>query len=149
VTLLNAAHSLTEVPVNRSDVDLRRPGIVGAQSGVLDSQQILTVDEESIAKITELWLPTIAGDLRSAQSELNVDASGWRRPGDVGLVPTGAWPEFQNLQVAMRRLLGDTANELDGAATALQSAARIIGLSDDVVNARYEKQAEKIITWDL
>jgi hypothetical protein len=150
VTLLSAGHDLTTVQVPHSDLRLKRSGITDAAPGdVLDSEQLVTVDEETIAKITELWLPTIVGDLRSARDELDAEVTPWRRPSGIGLEPTGAWPQFRDLQSAMVQVIGATANELEGAATALQDAARLIGLSDEETNRRFDRQADEIIEQDI
>jgi hypothetical protein len=150
VTLLSAGHELTTVKIPYSDLRLKRSGITNAAPGeVLDSQQLVTVDGETIAKITELWLPTIVGDLRSAREELDAKVAPWRRPSGIGLEPTGAWPQFRDLQSAMVEVIGATASELEGAASALQEAARGIGLSDEEANRRFDRKADKIIEKDI
>ena len=150
VTLLSAGHDLTTIQVPHSDLRLKRSGITDAAPGeVLESQQLVTVDGETIAKITELWLPTIVGDLRSAREELDAKVAPWRRPSGIGLEPTGAWPQFRDLQSAMVEVIGATADELEGAATALQEAARLIGLSDEEANRQFDRKADKIIEQDI
>ncbi len=150
VTILTAGHDLTTVQVPYSDLRLKPTGITDAAPGqVLDAEQLVTVDAVTIAKITELWLPTIAADLRSARDELDATVAPWHRPAGIGLEPTGAWPQFRDLQSAMVQVIGATADELDGAAAALQQAAKLIGLSDEATNQRFDRKADQIIAMDI
>ncbi|WP_370249672.1 hypothetical protein [Nocardioides sp.] len=120
--------------------DLNPPGFAGAPPGsVLSHAQDVVVSPEAIAKITELWLPSIAADARQAAAGLTITASdGFTRSGDIGLAPQGAWPQFSELQQETRRLLGRLSTQLEGAADALAAAARTIGLADDAVSERYQ-----------
>lgn len=126
--------------------DLKDPELNTAPPGqVLTQEQDVVVTPGAIAEITELWLPSVAGDLRQAEKELTVaKGDSFHRPTDVGLAPDGAWPEFGALQTRTSFLLTDTAGDLDTAAEKLQGAARIIGLADESQFDAYEKKANQV-----
>lgn len=113
--------------------ELTAPGLNAAPPGqVLDPQQQVTVDAHAIAQITELWLPSVAADLRKAESYLTVTSEdGFYRPSNVGLAPNGAWPEFSALQSRTSSLLLTLSGDLESAADKLEEAARIIGMTDE------------------
>lgn len=116
---------------------------------VLDESTGVVVDANIIARITNLWLPTIAGDLRSARSDLTVGADAFARSGEIGLLPHGAWPDFGRLQDRTIDLLSNMARELDDGADALDAAARTIGLQDEQEARTFDREAERINNRDL
>lgn len=136
-----------EVEANRPAFDLSAPE---AQPGnVLDRQQNVIVDAGIIARVTELWIPTICGDLRSARGDLVVSSRVFdERPDGVGLEPDGAWPEFEKLQKNAVDCLTTMIRELGDAADALAEAARTIGLQDHDIAAEARRQAERINSSD-
>lgn len=121
------------------DCELSAPGLNTAPSGqVLDAEQIVTVDARTIAQITELWLPSIAADLREAESRLDVTSDdGFDRATDVGLAPHGAWAEFSALQSRTSSLLLGLSGDLESAAEKLEEAARIIGMTDEQISQHF------------
>jgi len=124
--------------------ELTRPSLNSAPANEVFSE--VTVDPSIIGQITELWLPSIAADLREAERRLDVTADdGFRRATDVGLAPTGAWPQFSALQTRTSELLTGLSKDLEDAGTKLEEAARLIGMSDEEINQRYrgiERQVE-------
>ncbi|GAA3680827.1 hypothetical protein GCM10022237_44880 [Nocardioides ginsengisoli] len=127
--------------------ELARPELNSAPAGeVLSPHQPLTVDKRAIAEITELWLPSVAGDLRQAERYLVITVNdGFHRGTDVGVAPDGAWTEYDALQSRASQLLTSTAADLEGAADKLEQAARLIGMTDDQISDHYrgiEKQVE-------
>ncbi|MBM0124689.1 hypothetical protein [Pimelobacter simplex] len=126
------------------DCELTRPSLNTAPAGEVFSQ--VSVDPDTIAKITELWLPSIAADLREAESRLTVtSADGFHRATDVGLAPNGAWAEFSSLQGRASTLLTTLSTDLEDAGAKLEEAALQIGMADEGINARYrgiEQQVE-------
>jgi len=106
----------------------------------------VSVDADTIARITELWLPSIAADLREAESRLTVtSADGFHRSTDVGLAPNGAWAEFNALQSRTSSLLTGLSTDIEDAGTKLEDAAKLIGMADESINQRYravERQVE-------
>jgi hypothetical protein len=126
--------------------DLKDPELNTAPPGqVLTKEQDVVVTPGVIAEITEMWLPSVAGDLQQAQKELTITKTeGFERTTDVGLAPAGAWTEFSGLQTRTSFLLTDTAGDLERAAEALQSAARGIGLADEDQNQVWERRAKQV-----
>jgi len=127
--------------------DLSSPDINTAPGDqVLNVNQDVIVTPGMIAKITELWLPSVAADVRQAGSDLDVTAStgAFHRATDVGLAPNGAWPEFTRLQTKTSQLLTRLSNQLETAAEQLQDAARLIGLNDDAESARLARVERQI-----
>lgn len=118
-------------------------------TSVLDPEQDLIVDSTIIGSITELWIPTINGDLTACAAALDTSNLGWNRPIIIGLGPSGPWPSYSALQAHVAALLADTAGELSRAGDSLQAAAAIIGLSDETTNAEFARQAEQINTEDV
>lgn len=105
---------------------------------VLSARQGVIVDKRTIAQITELWLPSIAADLRKAESYLTVTADdGFRRDTDIGLAPNGAWSEFSALQTRTSTLLTGLSGDLEAAADKLEEAAAHIGLTDEQISEQY------------
>jgi hypothetical protein len=134
---------LNEIEANRSSLDLSAPE--ARQNAVLDRQQNVIVDAGIIARITELWIPTICGDLRSARSDLVVTSRVFsERPSGVGLAPDGAWPQFEAVQETTIDMLTRMVHELGVAADALNDAARTIGLQDQETSADARREAERI-----
>lgn len=128
--------------------ELSRPSLNAAPAGeVLSAGQDLVVSADTIARITELWLPSLAADLRQAEGNLRVTASdGFDRATDVGLAHDGAWPEFSSLQQRTAALLTGLSVDLEDAGTKLEEAARVIGMIDDGVSTHYrdvERQVER------
>ncbi len=124
--------------------DLRLRGGGAAPGEWLQPEQDVVVNPTSIAKITELWIPTIAGDLRAARTPLDVSGGGWSRPSHIGVGSTGPWSEFSALQSRLDGLLGQLRTELLDAADSLQAAAELIGLTDESISTQYEQQADRI-----
>ncbi|GAA1538850.1 hypothetical protein GCM10009788_46930 [Nocardioides humi] len=126
--------------------ELTRPTLNSADpSAVLNRRQGVTVSKESIAKITELWLPSVAADLRQAEGYLTFTADdGFRRSTDVGLAYTGAWTEFSALQTRTSDLLTGLSTDLEDAGTKLEDAARLIGMTDDQISQHYQKVEKQV-----
>lgn len=144
VDLLDATYTDAAPATAAGPFNIAKPELIGKTgSSVLESHQVL-VDKETIAKITELWIPSIVGDLNACTAELTIGASGWTRPAGIGLSATGPWPSYSKLQTGVADLVKDTATELTGSAESLQAAAADIGLSDEHVNESYAAQARKI-----
>ncbi|TNM40406.1 hypothetical protein FHP29_10130 [Nocardioides albidus] len=126
------------------DCELTRPSLNSAPTGEVFSE--VSVDKDTIGKITELWLPSIAADLREADSRLTVTSSdGFHRPTDVGLEPNGAWTEFSALQNRTSTLLTRLSTDIEDAGTKLEEAAKLIGMADEQTNQHYrdvERQVE-------
>lgn len=128
-----------------SPFNIARPEIIDHRgSSVLERAQTVLVDPTVIAKITELWIPTIVGDINACRAELDGEVSSWTRPAGIGLSATGPWSSYSALQIGVASLLGDTATELEEAAGSLQAAAADIGLVDAAVNDTYAEQARRI-----
>lgn len=108
-----------------------------------------SVDADIIARITHLRIRTITGDLRSARADLTVGADAFTRPGDIGLAPNGAWPEFQSLQDRAIDLLNGMTREMESGADALDAAARTIGLQDEDEARTFDREADRINSHDL
>lgn len=133
----------SEIEANRSSLDLSAPE--AGQNAVLDHQQNVIVDAGIIARITQLWIPTICGDLRSARSDLVVTSRVFSaRPSGVGLTPEGSWPQFEAVQETTIDMLTRMIHELGVAADALNDAARTIGLQDQEISADARREAERI-----
>lgn len=130
--------------------DIDRPGILdsGGQD-VLTPAQNVTVNPQVIADITHLWIPTICGELRTCAGKLNGDSGPWVRPYPIGLTATGPYAAFSGLQSQVASLLVNTAVELEGAAVALEQAAKEIGLSDEQANAASQALADRINTENI
>lgn len=134
---------LNEIEANRSSLDLSAPET--RKNAVLDRQQNVIVDAGIIARITELWIPTICGDLRSARSDLVVTSRVFsERPSGVGLAPDGSWSQFEAVQETTIDMLTGMVHELGVAADALNDAARTIGLQDQEISADARREAERI-----
>lgn len=143
--ILTDARTLTEATQSAGAFNVRRPDIIDhTGSDVLSPEQSVRVNERSIAKITELWIPTINGDLNLCANRLTLSSGSWTRPTGIGYAPTGPWSDFSRLQSAVVDLLVDITTELSGAAQSLQDAAALIGLADEQENAQYAAQATQI-----
>ncbi|MBM9459653.1 hypothetical protein JK386_07040 [Nocardioides sp. zg-536] len=121
--------------------ELTAPELTSAPTGeVLSARQGLIVDKRMIAQITELWLPSVAADLRKAESYLTVTADdGFRREGGVGLAPNGAWSQFDALQTRTSALLTGLSGDLEAAADKLEEAAALIGMTDEAISGDYRR----------
>ncbi|KRA38283.1 MULTISPECIES: hypothetical protein [unclassified Nocardioides] len=128
------------------DCELSTPGLNSAPNGeVLSTHQGVTVNKDTIAQITELWLPSVAADLRQAEGYLTVTADdGFRRDTDIGLAPTGAWAEFSALQTRTSTLLMTLSKDLEDAGTKLEDAARDIGRTDEGISEHYRNIEKKV-----
>lgn len=125
--------------------NIARPEIIDrGGSSVLESAQTVLVDPTVIAKITELWIPSIIGDINACRSGLDSEAYSWTRPAGIGLSSTGPWSSYSALQSGVVALLDDTSIELEAAAGSLQAAAADIGLSDAATNESFAAQARRI-----
>lgn len=144
VALLDATYQDAAPATSAGPFNIAKPELIGKHgTSVLDAHQVL-VDNQTIAKITELWIPTIVSDLNACTAELTIGASGWTRPAGIGLSTTGPWSSYSALQSGVASLVRDTATELTGSAESLQAAAADIGLSDEQVNETYAAQARRI-----
>jgi hypothetical protein len=141
--LLKATHTDAQPAAAAGPFNIAKPDLIGKHSSVLDPHQVL-VDDQVIGMITELWIPTIVGDLKACTAELTTGAASWTRPASIGISATGPWPSYSRLQSDVASLIEDTATELTGSAESLRAAAADIGLSDDQVNATLRAQARKI-----
>ncbi|GAA4699407.1 hypothetical protein [Nocardioides nanhaiensis] len=127
--------------------DIETPDVVGGTGqDVLETQQDeLHVDDATIARITELWIPSINGDIRAACAALDAPTYAWQRPATIGIGsgvgPHGAYRDF--LEALKDRML-DVERELQGAADSLQAAAALIGLSDEQTNQQFAAEAAEI-----
>lgn len=121
--------------------ELTPPGLNNAPANeVLSQQQQLVVNKQSIAEITQLWLPSLAADLRQAERYLGVTVDeGFHRDTDVGLAPNGAWAEFNALQTRASALMTGLAGDLERAADKLHEAAAIIGKTDADIDQHFRK----------
>jgi hypothetical protein len=120
------------------DCELTRPSLNSAPTSQVFSG--VSVDADTIAKITELWLPSVAADLRQADGYLTVTSQdGFHRSTDVGLAPNGAWSELSALQTRTSNLLTGLSTDLEDAGTKLELAAKEIGMADEQINQRYRK----------
>lgn len=136
-----------EIEAKRSSLDLSAPAT--GKHAVLDRQQNVIVDAGIIARITQLWIPTICGDLRNARSDLVVTSRPFsERPSGVGLAPDGSWPQFEPLQETTIEMLTGMIRELGGAADALDDAAHTIGLQDQETSAEARREADQINSSD-
>lgn len=145
VDLFDAAYGDLAPAAAAGPFNIARPEIIDhGGSSVLESAQTVLVDPTVIAKITELWIPSIIGDINACRSGLDSEAYSWTRPAGIGLSATGPWSSYSALQSGVATLLGDTATELAGAAGSLQAAAADIGLSDATANDTYAAQARRI-----
>ncbi|NYJ03338.1 hypothetical protein HNR19_004036 [Nocardioides thalensis] len=145
VDLFEAAHGDLSLAAAAGPFNIARPEIIDhGGTSVLESAQTVLVDPTAIAKITELWIPTIIGDINACRSELDGQAYSWTRPAGIGLSETGPWSSYSALQSGVASLLAETATELEGAAGSLQAAAADIGLSDETANETYAAQARRI-----
>jgi hypothetical protein len=142
--LLSSCLEATNAGKTDGNFDLKPKGLKSSPSSWLDGEQLVIVDAETIAKITEWWIPTINGDLRACRRELVVEGDGWVRPASIGIGAKGPWSEFADLQDRLNELLHGLAEELNDAGEKLQEAARIIGVSDEETNERFAKKAKKI-----
>ncbi|MCR1784415.1 hypothetical protein KVF89_17870 [Nocardioides carbamazepini] len=125
------------------DCELTRPSLNSAPAGEVFSE--VTVDPETIGRITELWLPSIAADLREAESRLTITSSdGFQRSTDVGLAPNGAWTEFNALQNRTSSLLTGLSTDLEDAGTKLEDAAKLIGMADEQINQHYRAVEQQV-----
>lgn len=142
---LSNVHS--ETTSHREAFDLMAPR--AERGNVLDRQQDVSVDAGTIANITELWIPTICGDLRAARGELVVTSRVFStRPSGVGLVQDGAWPEFEKVQDVTVELLTNMVRDLEAGADALNDAARTIGLQDQEIAAEARRKSDEINATD-
>lgn len=144
VDLLTDCTNATNAGGSDGNFDLRLRGGNAGPGRWLQEEQDVVVNPTSIAKITELWIPTIAGDLRAARTPLDVSGGGWSRPSHIGVGGTGPWSEYQALQSRLDDLLGQLRTELLDAADSLQAAAQLIGLTDESISTQYEQEAERI-----
>lgn len=139
---LKAAKSFAD----SGDCELSTPGLNSAPNGeVLSTHQGVTVNKDTIAQITEFWLPSVAADLRQAEGYLTVTADdGFRRDTDIGLAPNGAWAEFSALQTRTSTLLTTLSRDLEDAGTKLEDAARDIGRTDEQISEHYRNIEKKV-----
>jgi hypothetical protein len=126
--------------------ELSPPELNNAPTGqILSGRQDVVVNKQSIAQITELWLPSVAADLRQAERYLTITADdGFRRDTDIGLAPTGAWAEFSALQTRTSALLTGLSKDLETAGDKLEEAARDIGMTDDGISTHYRKVEDQV-----
>lgn len=144
--LLSRVAGALQDPGVRRDYDLARPRLTAVPAAeILAPEQDVIVDDATIAKITALWMPSIAGDLRLAAGLLEGDdGAGWRRPYGIGLGMNGPFDEYAALRECTIDLLRNTSRELDDASVALADAARMINLVDSDVVGRYARLADRV-----
>ncbi|MCW2815406.1 MAG: hypothetical protein JWN84_2861 [Nocardioides sp.] len=143
-TLLSDCLSATTASGTDGNFDLRLRGGGASPGEWLSAEQDVIVDATAIASITDLWIPTICGDLHACRSALGVNGFPWIRPAHVGTGTTGPWAEYAALQSRLDDLLAQLESELTEAAAALKEAAKGIGLSDEATTDEMARQADRI-----
>ncbi|WP_203337849.1 hypothetical protein [Nocardioides limicola] len=114
-------------------------------SDALDRQSLVTLNKRKLSRIIDLYLPSVATDLRQARQPLGWSESGpWQRSGSIGFGDTGPLREYQRTQEAAIEVLTETIRDLEAAEEALRATAQEFDLIDEVAAAEFRALAERI-----